>query len=93
MTLLVADEEGMAGIGDEGVDGIGESELAVGFAKQEESGVAGERTAAEVGDDFPAAEAGKGQGIGVTVCHCGGSLHKIVDSDITTYLTTRWPPR
>jgi hypothetical protein len=88
VALLVADEEGVTGIGDDVMDGVGESELPVGFAKEEGSGVAGEGPAAEVGDDIPASEAGKGEGAGVTVCHCGGSLYMMVDSNITTYKTT-----
>ena len=60
MTLLVADEEGMAGIGDEAVDGVSEAKLAVGFAGA--GGFQRRRRAApprKVGDDLPASESWK----------------------------------
>jgi hypothetical protein len=60
--LGVGDEQGIAWIGDGGVELIDELKLPVGLAQQEEASVTGECSAVKVGDDVLAIEIGKEDG-------------------------------
>ena len=66
-------KNGIAGVGDGGVEGIEQPDLSVGFAEQQQSGVGGDRAAGKLGDELPTAGAGKGEGVPITLCHRGGS--------------------
>ena len=70
--LVMDDEDRVAGIGDDRRDGLEEAGLAAHFPEQEGSGIGGQPASQEVGDDRLGAEAGKGEGLAVTVCHGGG---------------------
>jgi hypothetical protein len=70
--LVVRDEFGPAGVGDGRVEGLEEAEAAFDLAEQQGTGVGGEPTAVEVGDDGPGSEPRKVQGVEATVCHSGG---------------------
>ena len=70
--LVVGDAGRVAGVGDGRVEGLEEAGRLADLAEQEGAGVGGEPAAEEVGDDRLGAEAGKGEGFAVTVCHSGG---------------------
>ncbi|CAN5856126.1 hypothetical protein BH23PLA1_BH23PLA1_20660 [soil metagenome] len=65
--LIVDDEFGLAGVGDGRVEGVEEPELLFDFTQQEGAGVGGQSSALEIGDDLLGSEAGKGEGLLVTV--------------------------
>ena len=58
--LGMANEFGVAGIGNDPVEGSNEPEVAVGFAKHERAGIGGDVAAGKVGVNFAAAGTGKG---------------------------------
>ena len=70
--LVMDDEDRVAGVGDGRVEGLEEAGRLADLPEQEGPGVGGEPAAQEVGDDRLGAEAGKGEGFAVTVCHSGG---------------------
>ena len=70
--LVVHDQRGPAGVGDGAVEGLEETESSAEFAEQEGSGVGGEPSAPEIGDDGLGAEPGKAEGVVATVCHSDG---------------------
>ena len=69
---VVDDEDGMARVGDGGVEGLEETDVVADLAEQKRPGVGGEPAALEIGDDGLGAEAGKVEGVAVTVCHSDG---------------------
>ena len=71
-SLVVDDEDGMAWVGDRRVEGVEEADAVGDLAEQQGAGVGGQPSALEVGDDGLGPEAGKAEGIAVTVCHSDG---------------------
>jgi len=59
--LIVLGEFGAAGIWDDCVKGVDEAEFARDFSQEERSGVGGEGSAVEVGDDGFGVEGGEGE--------------------------------
>jgi len=70
--LVMDDEHGMTGVGDDGVEGVEEADPVGDLADQECPGIRREAAALEVGDDDLGPEGGKRQGAAVTVCHRDG---------------------
>ena len=70
--LVVVDPCRVAGVGDGFVEGPEQPGRLADLAEQQGTGVGGEPAAEEVGDQGLGAEAGKGEGLAITVCHSGG---------------------
>jgi hypothetical protein len=84
----VDEEDGMAWVGDGGVEGVEESKPIGDLAEEQHPGVGGQPTALEVGDDGFTWQGGKVEGSGVTVCHSGGLARETVGSCVNPYLIT-----
>ena len=70
--LVMHDDREPAGVGDDAVEGVEEPESLLEFPEQEGTGIGGDPTALEIGDDRLRTEGGKRQGVAVTLCQCGG---------------------
>ena len=66
-------EYGVAGIGNDPVEGSDEPEVAVGFAKHACASIGGDVAAGKVGVNFAAVATGKGKRWCDTLCHRDGS--------------------
>src|SRR5512135_2977913 len=67
--LVVADQFGLAGVRQTVVAGLEQSEGSLDLAEEQGSGIGGEPSALEISEDVLGSEAGKGEGLGGTVCH------------------------
>ena len=70
--LRVDDEQGMTRVGDGFVESVEQADLFVGFPQEQQAGIGGEVPGGELGDEFAALDAGKGDGLCGTLCHRGG---------------------
>src|SRR5262249_14193817 len=91
--LVVGDQRRVAGIGDGPVEGLEQPGRLAGLAEQQGARIGGQSAAEEVGDDGLGAEAGKGQGLAITVCHSGGLAARGKWSSQPHILTIVRPPR
>ena len=63
------DKVGIAMVGEAGDERVEQAEPGIDFAEQEGSGVGGDTTAVEVGEDITGAEVLESEGGGDTLCH------------------------
>src|SRR5262249_62082222 len=91
--LVVGDQRRGGGIGDGPVEGLEQPGRLAGLAEQQGARIGGQSAAEEVGDDGLGAEAGKGQGLAITVCHSGGLAARGKWSSQPHILTIVRPPR
>src|SRR5665213_867278 len=70
--LVMHDDRQPAWVGDDAIEGVEEPEPLAELAKEQSTGVGGEPSAVEVGDDGLGSDPGKVEGVAVTVCHSGG---------------------
>lgn len=86
--LGMDDESRVSGIGNDTVEGSDETEVVIGFAKHECTGIGGDVAAGKVGVNFAAAGIGKGKWWCATLCHCDGSW-MVGDCCVVTLSSTR----
>src|SRR5262249_296917 len=88
--LGMGDAVGVAGIGETAVQSVEQSQAFVGLSEQEHSGVRGESSAGEIGEEATATETGKGERCRVTLCHGGGPLVEGGKVVVTSTSATSW---
>ena len=70
--LVMDDDRQPAWVGHDAIESVEESELVADFAEEQSTGVGGEPSAGEVSHNGLGSDAGKVEGVAVTVCHSDG---------------------